>query len=182
MNECLFICDFETTGVDPEIDYPIEIGGIFVNKKTFLVDDVYTSLIKPTDKRFICGNKWSGHALEAYKIHKISVHMLEQYGKDIKTVAKELRSKIAELKENYNYDRFIILSDNAQFEYRFMQKIFTIANEEFPFHYCSWDSSFSLCLASDIGDPEPVHRALPDALRVYTNLVRFLERVNFWGK
>lgn len=170
-----FILDFETTGVDPDNDYPIEVG-IVITDGYFFIKKFYTSLIKVRDL-YLDGNKWKEDYMGAFKVHKIEPSELEQKGKPIDVVAKEILT----LAQQYTVEnrKPILLSDNIQFEYRFMKNLFAEANmsKDFPFHYCGWDSSI-LLESTGIGDPKPVHRALQDAMLIYTSVLRALQKVD----
>lgn len=189
----LFICDFETTGLDPDKDYPIELGGIFTDKDLngidifhkliLLPDDTFELLVKQENGTFV----WKEEAMGAYRVHGIAPEELKRSGLPPETCVEKLLEKIdyilsisgKKLKDT----AVIITSDNAQFEYRFMKKLFKMASMEskFPFYHSAWDTN--LCLqffAPEIGDAIPVHRSLQDALRIYRQLVRFAEKIDFF--
>jgi len=189
----LFLCDFETTGVDPDVHYPIELGGLLIDNCLNIID-VYHALIKvPKDawdlfyrehdhKYTVVKSDWIEPHDSAYSIHGITVQELMQFGKEPIDVCSELLSFLNRYRK---YGRVIITSDNAQFEFNFMKKLFKMANmlDQWPFHYSAWDTNLDLCLfAPDIGDAIPVHRALPDAFRLYRQLVRYAERIKFFER
>jgi len=171
-NKHLFcICDFETTGTDPDTDYPIELGCIFTNQN-FDIVGLYSDLIFNENMRMMVNwDQLGERAEEAYKIHKIPFTTVQHLGIDYRTVAERVDNLVRDLKLIYQVNKVIILSDNAQFEYRFMKKLF--GKTKFPFHYSAWDSSLYLSV-SGVGDPKPVHRALPDAFALYKNIIRSL--------
>jgi oligoribonuclease (3'-5' exoribonuclease) len=175
-----FIVDFETTGVDPDTDYPIEVGIVvadgYMNIKKF-----YSSLILVPDtclqdSESPDSKTWEEDYLGAFNVHKISPQEIQKKGKPIEVVVQE----ILNLAKQYTVEKKkpILISDNIQFEYRFMINMFSKVDmkKEFPFHYCGWDSSL-LLEPTGIGDPVAAHRALPDAMLLYTALVRGLQKV-----
>lgn len=184
-----FICDFETTGLDFRKDYPIEIGGMFTDSK-FCILGVYQSLIKFSKLVMEItenNDQWPEKYLGAYKVHKIDALVISSEVGSYEDRLIGIRpphiiaEQLYELCSIYNKGKreVIILSDNAQFEFWFMKKIFEDSSVEFPFHYCAWDSSILLEL-SGIGDPRHVHRAFGDAGRLYQSLVRARERLNLF--
>jgi len=182
--DILFLCDFETTGVSPKDDYPIELGGLFLDKNLDIIDKLEL-LILPHESCFtVTEDKelvWKSRYKEAYNVHKIEPKELVEKGVYPEVAVERILSKIKDLKPK---GRVIILSDNAQFEFNFMKRLFELAEreEDFPFHYSAWDTNLLLELyAPEIGDPVPVHRALPDALRLYKQLIRISEKIGYFG-
>jgi len=174
-NWVFFIVDFETTGLDAREHYPIEVGGLFTDSN-FTVLDKYESFIKWPDLEkeiIVNGYSWPPKYSGAYLVHKIDAPVctgLEK--KDIKLpeeVAGDLQYFCKEYKRGKRNP--IMVSDNAQFEHSFMKKIFESSEIDFPFHYCTWDTSMFLEL-SGIGDPVGVHRAFPDASLLHNALMR----------
>lgn len=185
-----FMCDFETTGFDFREDYPIEIGGMFTDSN-FNVLGTYRSLIKFSGlitEITKNADQWPEKYLDAYKTHKIDASVISceanSYEDRLMGVKPPhiIAEQLYELCSIYNKGKgkVIIVSDNAQFEFWFMKKIFEDANVEFPFHYSAWDSSMLLEL-SGIGNPKQLeHRAFNDAGRLYQSLVRARERLNLF--
>lgn len=184
-----FICDFETTGVNPDFDFPIEIGGILTDNN-FRILDTYKSLILyPEVKELLEKTKnkkdsnyvWPQCWAPAFNVHKIQADELIRCGELPITVMNNIVDCVSKFKSKYT--KTIILSDNAQFEYSFMKKIFkSIENDNIfhkIFHYCAWDSSI-LLEGSGVGDPIPVHRAFEDSALLHTALIRACERVKFY--
>jgi len=188
-NNIIFcITDFETTGINPSKDYPIEVGCIFTDK-FFNVVDTYHSLIKyPFSKLFTKTDddefKWKEEYQAAYNVHKIEPSEVLDSGLVAYDVLNDINRIVSKLKQAHDNARVIILSDNAYFEMAYMKRLYNLANRdnEFPFHYSAWDTNLSLCLASDVGDPVPVHRAYQDAFRLYRQIVRYMERNNYFTK
>lgn len=166
-NDILFICDFETTGVDSSLysqDWPIELGGLFIDMD-FKIYDFFNELIYWD----YLGNKdWYDEYKPAYDVHNINYQNWIQNAYDRFTIMDILNEKINNLKE-LDFDRFIILSDNAQFEYNFMRKIFN--GYRFPFHYSAWDLNLLFNL-NNIERTKHIHRALPDVLDMYSDLIK----------
>lgn len=173
-----FIVDFETTGLDAREHYPIEVGGLFTDSN-FMVLDKYESFIKWSDLEkeiIINGYSWPPKYSGAYLVHKIdaSVYtgLVKKDGVKVPSpeeVATDLQYFCKEYKRGKRNP--IMVSDNAQFEHSFMKKIFESSKIDFPFHYCTWDTSMFLEL-SGIGDPVGVHRAFPDASLLHNALMR----------
>lgn len=179
-NTTFCICDFETTGVDPEKDFPIEIGCIFTDSN-FIVKNTMQSLIrfpevvdKITDGDYV---RWPAEWTPAFDVHKIDAYKIRG-GFTPESIAADLIEIVNEIKVDKT-SKCIILSDNAQFEYRFMEKIFKHTGKKFPFHYCAWDTSL-LLEASGVKDPIPVHRAFADASLLHHAVVRAMERCDFY--
>ncbi len=171
-----FIVDFETTGVDPDTDYPIEVGIVVVDGY-FNIKKFYSALIKVPETYLQDSETWKEDYMGAFNVHKITPKELQQKGKPIEVVAKEILNLAHQFTTENR--KPILFSDNIQFEFRFMADIFAEADikKEFPFHYCGWDSS-SLLESTGIGDPVPVHRALQDATLLYTALLRAFQKVD----
>jgi len=195
----LFICDVETTGLDPDKDYPIELGGIFVDRELNGIC-TFNTLILPPEKVFAYIYRegfghddeiitWKEEYVPAFKVHGITPQELKEYGASPEETVNKLLNVIDHVLRavgsQKNSTRIIITSDNAQFEFRFIKRLFRIAGKEsdFPFHYAAWDVNLCLqLLKPEIGDAIPVHRALPDALRIYRQLIRYAERTGFFQK
>lgn len=166
-----FVCDFETTGVNTAKDYPIEIGGVFLDYKFNIIEVIDQLIYYPevAEKDF-----WDRHDWYASTIHKIDFDEYKSNAVPPINIVKEIKKKMDPC------DAWpIIISDNAQFEYNFMQKLFTDAGKSFIFHYSAWDTNLLLRL-SGIGDPIPVHRAFEDATLLYRNLIRAMEKLGFF--
>jgi DNA polymerase III epsilon subunit-like protein len=180
MNNIFCITDFETTGTDPLKDYPIEIGCIFTNHK-FEILDVYTELLKPEDITLwfdVNTLNWRKEFIGAYNIHKITPAEIINKGITFKEGVFRLVQKINNVRSMINNNKVkpIIISDCAYFEMAFMNKLFKLAGEEnFPFHYCAYDTNLSLCVFSNIGDPKTTHRALNDASVLYIQLLKYID-------
>lgn len=159
------ICDFETTGISDDAD-PIEVG-IIECDEWFNIIGTYQSLIR-TD--YVDNFMWKPVAIAAYGIHKISPDIIAgaphryDVGLDI---YKRFRSS--------GKDKPILVSDNIQFEWRFMDMLIRAASQPWPFHYCGWDSSL-LLESVGINDPTPVHRALQDAGLLHSCILSALDR------
>jgi len=168
----LLFLDFETTGVDPEKDYPIEIGCIATDITAQKVFFRYESLIKFDAVQLVDNadskkeiETWKEEYAEGFKYHKIPAAFWYASAKGSSTVKREIEQAL--LRATEGREHWILVSDNIQFEYRFMQNIYKNVygdnwQKEWPFHYCGWDTSL-LLEASGVGDPRGVpHRALAD--------------------
>jgi oligoribonuclease (3'-5' exoribonuclease) len=188
-NNIIFcITDFETTGLDPNRDYPIEIACVFTDMH-FNVINTYHSLIRYSfSDLFIKTGEdeiiWRKEYQTAYNVHRIEPVKILELGSPAHYVVNELNQVINNLKQMYNNARAIIVSDNAYFEMAYMKRLYNLANKdkEFPFHYSAWDTNLLLHLASDVGDFVSVHRAYQDAFRLYKQLVRCMERNGYFNR
>lgn len=170
---CFLLCDFETTGVDVSVDYPIELGGLFLDSKLNILNSVDTLIKLPKD--WIKENKNKRRYEDSFQYHKINIEDLE-LGIDYTQVSLLLSNKLSQLK-NQGFEKFILMSDNIQFEFSFMKKIYEMAGVHFPFHYCGWDTSLLLEL-TDIGDPKNVpHRAFADVGLLYKHLILSVKEI-----
>jgi DNA polymerase III epsilon subunit-like protein len=171
------ICDFETTGVDTENDFPIEVGCIFTDSN-FVFRGSYESLIC---HEHVLGSQtpngdWPERWQQAFRVHKIPFK--EVIGASDAIVVTSVISEIVlDLKKTFGLSRVILVSDNAQFEYRFMKRLFEAGVNKFPFHYCAWDTSLLLEL-TDVGDPKAEHRAFADASLLYKALIQAMDRIS----
>ena len=83
-------------------------------------------------------------------------------------------------------NRYIIMSDNAQFEYNLMQRLFKLADkkDKFPFHYAAWDVNILINSVQKVMKGKVSHKAIQDAFRAYKAVIRALEKTGFrkWEK
>lgn len=163
-NDVLFICDFETTGIGPD-DYPIELGGIFTDCN-FKALDFFDELIF---WKYLGTDDWNDEYKEAYKMHKIDFDYWIKNSVPRNVAIEILEDKINRLK-NKKYNRFIIVSDNAQFEYNHMKKLY--GDFGFPFHYTAWDVNLLFALNNIEEDDDAAHRAFSDAMGIYFTLIK----------
>lgn len=165
-------CDYETTGVDM-CDLPIELGMIFTDHNLEIIDEfggfIHWPVIQDHFRKQLINNeelswvsdKWG----DGHKYHKIDpVEYLQSTdSKYVTHWAETIVNYTNKLKKERNLDRIILISDNAFFETTHTKLIcMTCSNLEFPFHYCTWDTSYFLEILG-IGDPDnSPHRALDD--------------------
>ena len=175
-----FITDFESTGVDTDLDYPIEIG-IIVCDARFNIMNTYESLIKwPLlyDEVISAKKEWPEEYQVAYTYHKIPAKEWVGNSVNFEQVVREIKLLIN--KHQKGDRKPVIVSDNAVFETNFMKKMFDADKQDWPFHYCSHDTSL-LLETTPIGDPRGVtHRALDDAAGLYRYIIRALEYNGYW--
>jgi len=162
-----FIVDFETTGVDPIKDYPIEIGGLFCDENWNIVNTI-NQLIKWYP--LITQDSWKEY-WKASTIHKIS---WEEYRRDAihpEIVVEELIQKIGS-------DKPIIVSDCLNFEWEFMRKLLEKVGKNITdiFHYCGRDTNLLFELAG-IEEESLPHRASPDACITYKQIVQAITKI-----
>lgn len=169
-----FFIDFETTGLDPGVDFPIEIG-IVVTDEWFNLVETYTSLID----WIAYGYRNPEESLPAYRVHGILPKTIFEKGKPSTKVRTQVE-KLAGRHRSKQGDLPVLVSDNLQFEWQFLNKLLDGSVTKL-FHYCGWDTSL-LLEAAGVGDPKPVHRALADAGLIHAAVVRACERINMFGK
>ena len=159
-NHILALCDFETTGIDPDKDTPIEVAILFLDHRLRILR-AYESLIA-------YGSAIREPNLDALLIHKITPTLLENEGR----LPDDVAADICNIATSFRRKRVVLCSDNIQFEWRFMSKLLGGENHEWPFHYCGWDTSL-LLEVTGVGDPRNVpHRAMADVGRLHEALVR----------
>jgi len=168
-NWAFCFCDFETNGITKE-SLPIEVGCIwtdanFVTLKTYETITKWASIKK--------SNWYDPSVMGAYNVHKIQWEEYDEKGIPVKLAAEAIFTINFELLKKYK--KVILLSDNAKFETRHMEKMFEAAELDWNFHYCTWDSS-SLLEATNVGDPVPEHRAFRDAALLQVAMIKALDR------
>jgi DNA polymerase III alpha subunit (gram-positive type) len=177
------ITDFETTGVDPEKDFPIEVGCIFTDQDFNIIDSL-DILLKPYENNlwFTLDAGWKEEYIPAYNIHKITPPEILNRGISFSDAAIQIIKKVSDIKNKIGDANLkpILLSDNAYFEMAFMKKLFKLGNfeDKFPFHYCAYDTNLSLCVFSNIVDPKCVHRAMNDVALLYKNILKYRNQLN----
>lgn len=158
------ICDFETTGLDVEVDYPIEVGLILT------APDL--SAVAIVDELILWDEAMNRASLQdiPYRVHGITPQEILDKGERYTDVAATIELAVNSTKRKHKLDRIILFSDNAQFEDKFMRKLLCAGAVPWPFHYCTWDSSAFL-VAAGVGDPIPEHRAFRDAALLHKALI-----------
>lgn len=175
----LFLLDYETTGLDPNKDYPIEIGGLLLNSKLELLDS-YESMISWPGLRVRLNHKqeWPEEYATAYKYHKITPQEYLNHFRNCDDVILDLQHIFNQHTHSIPKARVILCSDNIQFEWNFTKRLFKDTSHKWPFHYCGWDTSLLLEMLG-VGDPkEKPHRALADAKQLYDALIRSKDLIN----
>jgi DNA polymerase III alpha subunit (gram-positive type) len=180
------ICDFETTGVDCNLDYPIEVGVVFTDSN-FILKDTVDELIMWDELHKECSELnsekliWPSKYLDGYKYaHKIEAEEWLQNSKSVNYVAEKIYN-ICEKLRTKDCRLPIIVSDNAMFEYNFMKKLFDNSDFDFPFHYTAWGTNL-LVESSKTSEYKPIHRAFPDCCDQYHMVMRMMERYNFFNE
>lgn len=195
----LCICDFETTGVDTENDWPIEVGMVLCREEDGLRPVAeFSSLIAVMPVVFAierAGGRWPDPWLRAFEFHAILAQ--EVYGQAQKNAYSLRGDQIAPHLKDDPYrivreisdflkahsrggEKIILVSDNAAFEMRFMRRLFQLAETDWPFHYCAWDTSL-LLEWTGVGDPADVeHRALSDAYGLHAAMVGAFNQIEHW--
>lgn len=173
----LCLCDFETTGLNEEKNFPIEIGFIITDHNFNKLTE-YSSLIKWPDSdlyEFIDTNKNKkyfkrGHIF-AKNVHNIDYSEIEEKGKYPTQVLADMLNIFKKFKPKYG--KVILASDNIVFEWKYMKVLLgaDIKIEEI-FHYAPWDTSMYLEFTK-VGDPKNIpHRALEDVKVLYEHVLR----------
>lgn len=182
--KCRYVLvDFETTGLNPETDYPIEIGALFLDKD-FVIIDTYNTLIKydkEVNNRMNRGGRgieWIDEFEGAYKIHGITVSEWLANSSHVELVAEQLQKHVKlDMGPDIQYP--ILMSDNIIFEAAFMKRLLNIA---YPnggitlFHYHGYDTSMLLHLLGMKKVPSE-HRAMRDVSLLYVTLLKAIDKV-----
>jgi len=169
----LCFCDFETTGVDHERDFPIEIACVWVNHQLEEVARL-EGYIRPRGLVFdhmpgfftqLPTARWLPEHKEGHRFHKIDAATIQCYGRPASAVVKGIMEhNVRALGAAPLAERIVLLSDCAVFEHAFMRKLFDEARVPWPFHYNVWETSLLLEMTG-VGDPpteEMEHRAMAD--------------------
>lgn len=184
MSDYYVITDFETSGLKiTSIDVPIEIGVILTDEEFNILDSV-EGYINPYESQKTC---WTEYELQAHKVHTIPFTTIKAEGLHPIVVVDKIEKMIEDQKRIDKYNsRFIIMSDNGQFEYNAMQKLYEIAgrSDKFPFHYAAWDVNILINCVQKVMKGRGSHKAIQDAFRTYKTVIRALERNGYrkWEK
>lgn len=182
-----FFCDFETTGVDYDKDYPIEIGGLFLDsnfKPFYMIDEIISWRDLTIQEEMVDGDKfnvWKPEYEFASTIHHISADEYERKGMPAYEVCQELigfAEIMTDIPLKKDESDIIIISDCPNFEYRFLQLLFKKCNYPFPFHYCAWSTSLLDHIKGRKYRVSP-HRAYPDTTSEYGAFLKNLVEVGF---
>jgi len=172
-----FLCDTETTGLDPSTDFVLEVGGLFVTSD-WVIRGYCNMLVLPDpvrEKLKVNGENWAETEWErAAEIHQIEGWQLMEAGNEI-AAAKDLAHAVKTFRKRYYLHKVILLSDNGAFEQGFLKKMFENGGERWPFHYAAWDTNLLLS-SSNVGDPLPDHRAFTDSTLLYNHILCALSR------
>jgi len=184
MSDYYLFTDFETTGLKiTKTDLPIELGMILTDDEYNILDTL-SCYINPFDSS---KTSWTEYELQAHKVHTIPFYKIKEEG----ITPLETVNKIQTMIDNQNKidkhnSRYIIISDNGQFEYNSMQMLYEVADkpELFPFHYSAWDVNLLINSVQKVMKGRVSHKAIQDAFRVYKTVIRALERNGFrkWEK
>ncbi len=169
------IVDFETTGLDPFRDYPIEVGIIYTDLNLNILN-VYNSLILADALKEEVSEleEWPDQYAKAYEVHGITLKELKAKGRRGFEVLVDLCGISEEI---YGEDKPYFVADCLNFDWSFLMRLWRLqgmifdATHNFPFHYCGRDINllFDLGLIEEVIKPK--HRALADAITVYAQLV-----------
>lgn len=161
-------CDFETTGVDPSIDYPIEVGIVVVNhrleeKFRYAEMIAWQPLLEAIER---AGGDWPELRLEAFKFHKIPASNYVAQARRPELVVGAFMEFMQHHGGLSTPKKPILISDNIWFEVSFMKQLFAASGINYPFHYCGWDTSLLLEMTGvgDVPSNLKAHRALQDTV------------------
>jgi hypothetical protein len=184
MSDYYVITDFETNGLKiTSTDVPIEIGAILVDEEYNILDSLSYYINPFNDDKA----GWTEYELQAHKVHTIPFYTIKNEGYPPLFIVEKLNKMIETQKNIDKYNsRFIIMSDNGQFEYNSMQKLYELAGQSgsFPFHYAAWDVNILINSVQKVMKGKVSHKAIQDAFRTYKSVIRALERNGFrkWEK
>ena len=184
MSDYYVITDFETNGLNiTGTDVPIEIGAILTDDEYNILDTL-DSYINPFN---VDKNKWDEYDMQAHRVHTIPFNTILHEGVEPAIITELIQVMLDKQKVKDKYpSRYIIMSDNGQFEYNAMQKLFALANKSdiFPFHYAAWDVNILINSVQKVQKGKGSHKAIQDAFRTYKAVIRALERNGFrrWEK
>lgn len=173
----LCLCDFETSGIDPDTDVPLEVGCLWLDDELRVIG-AFESLILQDRKwgpEITMGKPADSQALRAYAVHKIHP---DDFKPTVAFQESAVCSAIAAQTKRAQGRRgkVVLASDNAQFEFRIMRNMFLRNEIDFPFHYCAWDTSLLFEMTGET-DPRPKHRAMADVGLVYDVLLRCRDKL-----
>lgn len=160
----LVFLDYETTGVPAAKHYPIEIGVVTTDHN---LDELFQfeamirwdGLVNISSATSV---EWAEPYREGFRFHKIPANNYLKHNRHALAVAKELMG-LLKAEDPDHKKKWVLTSDNIQFEYRLTEKLWSVVNFDWPFHYCGWDTSLFLEMVG-VGDPaNNPHRALADA-------------------
>ena len=184
MSDYYVFTDFETNGLEiTGTDLPIEIGAILTDDEYNILDSI-SCYINPFDED---KNKWTEYELHAHRIHTIPFTTIKRDGESPAQAVEMLRRMLEAQKAQDKFaSRSIIMSDNGQFEYNAMKKLYALADasDNFPFHYAAWDINILINSVQKVQKGKGSHKAIQDAFRTYKAVIRALERNGFrrWEK
>jgi len=179
----MFLIDFETTGLNPETDYPIEIGLLVLNRKLKILDTFeclieWGELIQEHENL----NNWKENYQGAFKVHNISIQEYKENTSKLfwSTVVQALNG----LAHKYKIDNFykpVFVSDNSIFEFQFLKKMYSAfgLNIFDYFHFSVYDTSLLLHNCETARDPISVHRAMGDVKMLYDELRKAYKELNW---
>lgn len=178
--------DFETTGLD-QLDKPIQVGMIITDSNFKKIGN-FSAYLRPYNwviYMYLDENKnwqWHDKNIPAYNVHKISTDKILN-GMDYSEWAFMLQSFLDRVEGGFN--RLILVSDNGQFEYNMMQKIYKDLDHcsqaiqdscPFPFHYSPWCTNFITNLTGNDRDKtKQTHDAWGDVEDLYNRFMKSLK-------
>lgn len=173
MPHVLCFIDLETTGVDPDLDFPIEIGILFSDYKCIHeLATIHHKVSTPemvayyNNHSHIAKDQWAPEHTSAYKVHNIGFDDWQNSAIDSRTVASSINQICYYLQQKYSTSTFILVSDNIYFDLSFLHKLWRSTYEHWPFHYNGWDTD--LLLYNTVGDiTGKPHNAMDDVTLLF---------------
>jgi DNA polymerase III epsilon subunit-like protein len=150
MKRLFCLIDFETTGLDLLVDFPIEVGVIWCSS-TFEPIAHYSALLLPSEveaRLTTAVDHWWEPWAEAAKVHHISPAELRQSGihpTEAATIISGMNKAICldhgvDIASGRPFDLPVLVSNNIAFDFGFARKLFALADLEWCFNYVGWDT------------------------------------------
>ena len=184
MSDYYCFMDFETNGLNiTRGDVPIEIGILLTDDEYNILSsfEAYINPFSPSKE------KWDDYELAAHKVHMIPFTTIKDEGQSPEFVINEIQKLINQQNGvDKTINRYIIMSDNGQFEYNAMKCLYDIAGmtSKFPFHHAAWDINILINSVQKVAKGRYSHKAIQDVFKTYKAVIRALERNGFrkWEK
>jgi len=170
----LCFIDFETTGLDVERDFPIEVALIMTDYKCTKILMNYSSLVFTSALGQYYSQRrkdstrvtWLPEHMSAYDIHHINLETLQATGICAHNACIQICTEVNKVKLDLGSEKVILISDNIHFDMSFMKQMWKESPVRFPFHYCGWDTN--LLLEHTFGDiTKRPHNAAADCRMLF---------------